>query len=62
MAGDFVAAARADRRLLARDVAAGVARGRPWLLDSREPEEYTGAANPYGVARPGHVPGAVSLP
>jgi 3-mercaptopyruvate sulfurtransferase SseA len=32
------------------------------LLDSREPDEYTGATDPYGVARAGHVPGAISFP
>jgi 3-mercaptopyruvate sulfurtransferase SseA len=73
-AGDFVAAEQPIRRLLkpqitsalttsASDSSTGLLSPRRLrLLDSREPEEYTGAVDPYGVARPGHVPGAVSFP
>ena len=71
--GDFVAAEQPRRRLLKPQITSALMTGtgddatrvlsrRLRLLDSREPEEYTGVVDPYGVARPGHVPGAVSFP
>lgn len=74
--GDFVVAEQLRRRLLKPQITASLARGsdgtsdvsseaalrRLRLLDSREPEEYTGSIDPYDVARAGHVPGAVSFP
>ena len=59
----FVAVEQPARRLLKSDVIDGVSQAhRTWLLDSREPAEYTGAIDPYGVARAGHIAGAVSFP
>ena len=75
--GDFVATEQPSRRLLKPQITAaltnrrgntdgssatGVPSRRLRLLDSREPQEYTGAIDPYGVARAGHVPGAISFP
>ena len=66
-AGDFVAEEQPARRLLKPQVLAGTLGSgggarKLLLLDSREPDEYTGATDPYEVARAGHVPGAVSFP
>lgn len=76
-AGDFVAAEQPRRRLLKPQITAaltsrsgstdgnsatGLPSRRLRLLDSREPQEYTGTIDPYGVARAGHVPGAISFP
>ena len=71
--GNFVATEQPSRRLLKSQITSalmantsdspiGVLSRRLRLLDSREPQEYTGSVDPYGVARPGHVPGAVSFP